>query len=137
MIRAGKTSRRGLPKPLVLFIAVYAFLFLIVPLPVNNKLAHREIPIPDGMQVVAVAVSDMTTPDISLLYPGCYVDVLVSFNMGKSRIPKLVPDFIVDILIKCRLVAKKRTGISTTMLRGIQVLSIKRGVRGKYVNLLV
>jgi Flp pilus assembly protein CpaB len=89
------------------------------------------------MRVVTVPVSDKTLPDKALLYPGCFVDVLTTWKLNRSRIPEVIPDFIVDVLIKCKLIRNNRGAISITMLRRIQVLSIKRDVRGTFVNLLV
>jgi Flp pilus assembly protein CpaB len=95
------------------------------------------VPIPPGKKVFTVPVSDKTIPDKSLLYPGCYVDVIAIYKLNNSKIPEAIPDFIVDILVKCKLIRKSQGSVSNTMLRHIQVLSIKRGVRGTFVNLIV
>jgi pilus assembly protein CpaB len=59
--------------------------------------------LPHGMRAVSVSLSGKTIPDAALLYPGCVVDVLVSFKLpGSSR----------------------GTALSTTMLRGVQVLAV-------------
>jgi pilus assembly protein CpaB len=60
--------------------------------------------LPHGMRAVTVTLSSKQIPDSQLLYPGCVVDVLVSF----------------------RLAGRDNDGqaISTTMLRGIQVLAV-------------
>jgi Flp pilus assembly protein CpaB len=58
--------------------------------------------IPHGMRAVTVSVSSRSMPDSILLYPGCVVDVLVSFRLSTSE---------------------GQAG-STTMLRGIQVIAV-------------
>jgi pilus assembly protein CpaB len=60
--------------------------------------------IPNGMRAYTVHVSSKGMPDRALLYPGCVVDVLVAYRLS-SR------DADGDAL-------------STTMLRGVQVLGI-------------
>jgi hypothetical protein len=99
--------------------------------------AHNVVPIPQGRKVITVPLSGKTIPDKSLLYPGCYVDVLFTYKPNNSKIPDAIPDFIVDILVKCKLIRKRQGAVSITMLRGIQVASIKRGVRGTFVNLIL
>jgi pilus assembly protein CpaB len=59
--------------------------------------------LPHGMRAVSVSLSGKTIPDAALLYPGCVVDVLVSFKLPGST---------------------RGTALSTTMLRGIQVLAV-------------
>ncbi len=61
--------------------------------------------LPYGMRAVSVRLSSSTIPDELLLYPGCVVDVLVSFRLTSSD-------------------RAKGQAISTTMLRGIQVLAV-------------
>jgi Flp pilus assembly protein CpaB len=91
------------------------------------------------MKVVKVPVSDNIIPDKSLLCPGCFVDVKASLgsNTNRGRVPKVIPKFIVDLLIKCKLIRNRGGTVSATMLRGIPVLSVKRSLRGTFVNLLV
>jgi len=60
--------------------------------------------IPHGMRAVTVNVTSRVMPDRILLYPGCVVDVLVSYKLSSH-------DF-------------KGEAISQTMLRGIHVLAI-------------
>lgn len=60
--------------------------------------------IPHGMRAVTVAVSSRAMPDSILLYPGCVVDVLVAYRLS-SR-------------------SSEGQALSTTMLRGIQVLAV-------------
>jgi len=59
--------------------------------------------IPHGMRAVTVSVSSRGMPDRALLYPGCVVDVLVSYKLSGNI---------------------EGEALSTTMLRGIQVLAI-------------
>lgn len=59
--------------------------------------------IPHGMRAVTVSVSSRGMPDRALLYPGCVVDVLVSYQLSGNT---------------------EGEALSTTMLRGIQVLAI-------------
>ena len=61
--------------------------------------------LPYGMRAVSVNLSSKAIPDELLLYPGCVVDVLVSFKLSS-------------------LDRNKGQAISTTMLRGIQVLAV-------------
>jgi pilus assembly protein CpaB len=61
--------------------------------------------LPYGMRAVSVNLSSKAIPDELLLYPGCVVDVLVSFKLSS-----------VD--------RSKGQAISTTMLRGVQVLAV-------------
>jgi len=60
--------------------------------------------IPHGMRAVTVAVSSKSMPDSILLYPGCVVDVLVAYRLSNR--------------------ASEGQALSTTMLRGIQVLAV-------------
>ena len=60
--------------------------------------------LPHGMRAVTVSVSSRSMPDRILLYPGCVVDVLVAYRLS-SR-------------------ASEGQALSTTMLRGIQVLAV-------------
>jgi pilus assembly protein CpaB len=59
--------------------------------------------LPHGMRAVTVTLSSKQLPDSQLLYPGCVVDILVSFRLGGNS---------------------DGQAISTTMLRGIQVLAV-------------
>jgi len=59
--------------------------------------------LPHGMRAVTVNLSRSAIPDQALLYPGCVVDVLVSFRLSRTD---------------------EGQAISTTMLRGIQVLAV-------------
>lgn len=93
--------------------------------------------IPPGMRAFTASFSSQDLPDKTLLYPGCTVDVKVAYKLNKSRIPKFIPRFIVDVLIKFKLIRKRGVGLSTTMLRGIHVLAIKRGHYRTHVTLLV
>ena len=61
--------------------------------------------LPHGMRAVTVTLSAKTIPDSLLLYPGCVVDVLVSFKLSLGS-------------------RSDEQAISTTMLRGIQVLAV-------------
>ena len=99
---------------------------------------HNIVPIPHGMKVVTVPVSDETIPDIRLLHPGCIVTVKATWTLNRSRIPEIIPDFIVNALIKCKLIKNNR-GIITRhgRLYTVQVLSIKRSFRRTFVNLVV
>ena len=65
--------------------------------------AHLAAALPYGMRAVSVTLSSRAIPDDLLLYPGCVVDVLVSFRLSSSD---------------------QGQAISTTMLRGIQVLAV-------------
>ena len=67
--------------------------------------AHLAAALPYGMRAVSVTLSSRAIPDDLLLYPGCVVDVLVSFRLSSSD-------------------RTKGQAISTTMLRGIQVLAV-------------
>ena len=60
--------------------------------------------LPHGMRAVTVSVSNRSMPDRILLYPGCVVDVLVAYRLS-SR-------------------ASEGQALSTTMLRGMQVLAV-------------
>lgn len=60
--------------------------------------------LPHGMRAVTVAVSSKAMPDSILLYPGCVVDVLVAYRLS-SR-------------------SSEGQALSTTMLRGVQVLAV-------------
>lgn len=61
--------------------------------------------LPDGMRAFTVNLSSRALPDKFLLYPGCVVDVLVSFKLSSRS-------------------QTEGQAISTTMLRGIQVLAV-------------
>lgn len=61
--------------------------------------------LPYGMRAVSINLSSRAIPDELLLYPGCVVDVLVSFKLSSAD-------------------RSKGQAISTTMLRGIQVLAV-------------
>jgi Flp pilus assembly protein CpaB len=61
--------------------------------------------LPEGMRAFTVNLSSRALPDEFLLYPGCVVDVLVSFKLSSSA-------------------RSEGQAISTTMLRGIQVLAV-------------
>ena len=61
--------------------------------------------LPHGMRAVTINLARGTIPDDILLYPGCVVDVLVSFKLTSTE-------------------RDKGQAISTTMLRGIQVLVV-------------
>ena len=67
--------------------------------------AHLAAALPYGMRAVSVNLSTKTIPDELLLYPGCVVDVLVTFKLSSAD-------------------RDKGQAISTTMLRGIQVLAV-------------
>ena len=73
----------------------------------------------------------------ALLYPGCFVDVITMRKLNRNRIAEVLPDFIVDLLVKCKLIRINRGAISTTMLRRIQVLTIKHSLSGTHVTVLV
>jgi Flp pilus assembly protein CpaB len=136
-MRVKKTSKRLL---LMLCIIVCVCLFLtrsVNEIQSEGTSAQLATQIPHGMRAVTVPVSSKTTPDKALLYPGCFVDVMVTYRLNKSRIPEAIPDFIVDLLIKCKLIRNNRGAFSTTMLRGIQVLTIKRDLSGTHVTVLV
>lgn len=60
--------------------------------------------LPHGMRAVTVAVSSRAMPDRILLYPGCVVDVLVAYRLSSRT--------------------TEGQALSTTMLRGIQVLAV-------------
>ena len=68
--------------------------------------AHLASALPFGMRAVSVNLSSKTIPDELLMYPGCVVDVLVSFKLSSSD-------------------RNKGQAISTTMLRGVQVLAVE------------
>lgn len=68
--------------------------------------SHLVANLPDGMRLVSLNLSTKSIPDALLLYPGCVVDVLVSFKLSSSD-------------------RNMGTAISTTMLRGIQVLVVE------------
>jgi Flp pilus assembly protein CpaB len=59
--------------------------------------------IPRGMRAFTVPVSSKAMPDRALLNPGCVVDVLVAYKLSRGS---------------------EGEALSTTMLRGIQVLAI-------------
>jgi Flp pilus assembly protein CpaB len=59
--------------------------------------------IPKGMRVFSVPITSRARPDHVLLYPGCVVDVLVEYKLGRSS---------------------KGEALCTTMLRGLRVLAI-------------
>jgi len=59
--------------------------------------------LPEGMRAVSVTLSN-TSNKGGLFYPGCVVDVLASFRLGQSEVGQ---------------------AISTTLLRGIQVLAVE------------
>ncbi len=61
--------------------------------------------LPHGMRAVTVSVSDNTYAE-GLLYPGCLVDVLASFKLQSGKLTK-------------------GESLSTTLLRGIEVLAIE------------
>lgn len=61
--------------------------------------------LPYGMRAVSINLSSRAIPDELLLYPGCVVDVIVSFKLSSAD-------------------RSKGQAISTTMLRGIQVLAV-------------
>jgi len=61
--------------------------------------------IPYGMRAFTVSVSSRAMPDRALLYPGCVVDVLVSYKLSNRD-------------------SAEGEALSTTMLRGVQVLAI-------------
>ena len=137
MMRAKKTSKRLL---LMLCIIVCVCLFLtrsVNEIQSEGTSAQLATQIPHGMRAVTVPVSSKTMPDKAFLYPGCFVDVITSRKLNKSRIPEVIPDFIVDLLIKCKLIRINRGAVATTMLRRIQVLTIKRNPSGALVTLLV
>ena len=67
--------------------------------------AHLAAALPYGMRAVSVNLSSKAIPDELLLYPGCVVDVLVSFKLSSAE-------------------RNKGQAISTTMLRGVQVLAV-------------
>jgi Flp pilus assembly protein CpaB len=60
--------------------------------------------IPHGMRAVTVSVSSKSMPDSILLYPGCVVDVLVAYRLSTKT--------------------SEGQALSTTMLRGIQVIAV-------------
>ena len=137
MIRVKKTSKR-----LLLMLCVIVCVCLILTRSVNEMQsegtsAQLATQIPHGMMAVTIPVSGKTTPDKAFIYPGCFVDVMVTYRLNKSRIPEVIPDFIVDLLIKCKLIRNSRGAVSATMLRRIQVLTIKRGPSGTHVTVLV
>jgi len=67
--------------------------------------AHLAAALPHGMRAVSVNLPSKAIPDELLLYPGCVVDVLVSFKLSSAD-------------------RSRGQAISTTMLRGIQVLAV-------------
>ena len=137
MMRVKKTSKRLL---LMLCIIVCVCLFLtrsVNEIQSEGTSAQLATQIPQGMRAVTVPVSSKTMPDKALLYPGCFVDVMVTYRLSKSRIREMLPDFIVDLLVKCKLIRINIGALSTTMLRGIQVLTIRRGLSEAHVTVLV
>jgi Flp pilus assembly protein CpaB len=66
--------------------------------------AHLVSYLPYGMRAVSVTLSSKSIPDQLLLYPGCIVDVLVSFRLSSSSVG---------------------SALSTTMLREVQVLAVQ------------
>ena len=136
-MRVQKTAKNTL---LMLFVILCVCLFLTRPVNETQSEGTGSLivsPIPPDMKAFTASFSSKDIPDKTLLYPGCVVDVKVAYNLNKSRIPKVVPSFIVDVLIKYKLIRKSGVGLSTTMLRGIQVLAIKRGRNRTHVTLLV
>jgi Flp pilus assembly protein CpaB len=71
-----------------------------VPEGIRNILSQ----VPRGMRGITVHISSKAMPDKALLYPGCAVDVLVTYKLSPRD--------------------SQGEAISTTMLRGIQVLAI-------------
>ena len=128
---------------ILLMLCVIFCVCLLLTQPVNETQsedagAYQGVQIPPGMTIVTVPVSDKTMPDKSLLYPGCVVGVKATWKLNKSRIPEIIPDCIVDALIKCKLIRNRGGTISRAMFGGrILVLSVKHGVRGTFVTLLV
>lgn len=59
--------------------------------------------IPKGMRVFSVPITSRAKPDQVLFYPGCVVDVLVEYKLGRNS---------------------KGEALSTTMFRGLRVLAI-------------
>ena len=68
--------------------------------------AHLASALPYGMRAVSLTLSSKAIPDELLLYPGCVVDVLVSFKLNSSD-------------------RNMGSAISTTMLREVQVLAVE------------
>ena len=137
MMRVKKTAKNAL---LMLFFILCVCLFLTRSVNETQSEGTGALlasAIPPGMQAFTASFSSKDIPDKTLLYPGCVVDVKVAYTLNKSRIPKVIPSFIVDVLIKFKLIRKSGVGLSTTMLRGIQVLAIKRGRNRTHVTLLV
>jgi len=66
--------------------------------------SHLAAAIPHGMRAVTISVSSKSMPDSILLYPGCVVDVLVAYRLSTK--------------------ATDGQALSTTMLRGIQVIAV-------------
>ncbi|MHC4438914.1 MAG: Flp pilus assembly protein CpaB [Planctomycetota bacterium] len=66
---------------------------------------HLIAQIPHGMRAFAVYVNSRSMPDKALLSPGCIVDVLVSYRLSSRD-------------------SSEGEALSTTMLRGIQVLAV-------------
>jgi Flp pilus assembly protein CpaB len=67
---------------------------------------HLAATLPEGMRAMSVSLSDYSSLD-GLLYPGCAVDVLATFDLrGQTE-------------------DKEGGVISTTILRGVQVLAIE------------
>jgi pilus assembly protein CpaB len=67
--------------------------------------AHLAAALPYGMRAVSINLSNKAIPDELLLYPGCVVDVLVSFKLSSAD-------------------RSRGQAISTTMLRRVQVLAV-------------
>ncbi|MHC4203340.1 MAG: CpaB family protein [Planctomycetota bacterium] len=137
MMRVQKTA-----KSLLLMLCIIFCVCLFLTRPVNETQsdgtsALLASAIPPGMQAFTASFSSKDIPDKTLLYPGCVVDVKFSLKLKRSRIREMIPDFIVDALVKCKLIRKNIMPISTTMLRGIKVLAIKRGRYRTHVTLLV
>ena len=59
--------------------------------------------IPQGMRAFSVPITSKARPDNILLYPGCVVDVLVEYKLGRSS---------------------KGEAVSTAMFRGLRVLAV-------------
>jgi len=90
----------------VLAIAVYEGQILTEScLAPYGSAQHLIAQIPDGMRAFAVYVNSRSMPDKALLSPGCIVDVLVSYRLSRSD-------------------SSEGEALSTTMLRGIQVLAV-------------
>jgi Ca-activated chloride channel family protein len=63
--------------------------------------------VPEGMRAFTLNLNSRAVPDASLLYPGCIVDVLVSYKLPGRK------------------VAEEAEALSTTLLRAIKVLAVK------------